>query len=127
MERFNSTVVDEKCVFLEILETIAHKNKKVLKTMHQQESNKDVLKTFLKKEFQVLIIPVAIEGILYLTPSQARGKFLYPLKRCPIVIYHFFCSIIITQSLSTGLESKLHLLPVSKMRKFHTLASCFRG
>ena len=36
MERFNSTVVDEKCVFLEILETIAHKNKKILKTMHQQ-------------------------------------------------------------------------------------------
>ena len=33
----------------------------------------------LKKNV-VLIIPVAIESLLYLTPSQAKGKFLYPLK-----------------------------------------------
>ena len=33
-----------------------------------------------KKKIEVLIIPVAIEGLLYLTPSLAKGKFLYPLK-----------------------------------------------
>ena len=33
----------------------------------------------LKKNV-VLVMPVAIESLLYLTPSQAKGKFLYPLK-----------------------------------------------
>ena len=34
----------------------------------------------IKKKIEVLMIPVAIESLLYLTPSLAKGKFLYPLK-----------------------------------------------
>ena len=33
----------------------------------------------LKKKIEVLMIPVAIESLLYLTPSLAKGKFLCPL------------------------------------------------
>ena len=44
------------------------------------ETNKYILKTFLKKVRRMLIMPVAIESLLYFTPSQVTGKFLYPLK-----------------------------------------------
>ena len=35
---------------------------------------------FKKKKIEVLMIPVAIESLLYLTPSLAKGKFICPLK-----------------------------------------------
>ena len=34
----------------------------------------------LKKKVKVLVIPVAIENLLYLTPSYAKDKFLNLLK-----------------------------------------------
>ena len=37
------------------------------------------MEDFLKK-IKVLFIPVAIEGLSYLTPSETKVKFLYLLK-----------------------------------------------
>ena len=34
----------------------------------------------LKRKFEVLVIPVAIENLLYLTPSHANGNFFCTLS-----------------------------------------------
>ena len=81
---------------------------------------------------EVLVTSVAIKSLYYLIPSRVQGKLLYPLKHKLAQNAHlystlFFSSVIITQLLSTCLETELHLLPVSGMGKFHTLALNFGG
>ena len=61
MGRFNCKFFYVKCVFLQILETITR------------------LLYFFKK-VRSARHTVAIENLFYLTPSQPKGKFLYPLK-----------------------------------------------
>ena len=86
----------------------------------------------------MLVITVAIENSLYLSPSQAKGKFLYPLKQrlkkfIPQKVYtqlhptFLFSSITITQLLPVCLKIELNLLFVSEIEKFHTLALNFGG
>ena len=82
----------------------------------------------------MVVIPVAIDSLLYLTPSLAKGKFLCSLKpwlaqkvHAKVDSIFLFSSITITQLLSAYLKSKLHLLPVSEMGTFHTLALNFGG
>ena len=65
----------------------------------------------------MLFIPVAIESLIYLTPSQTKGKFMYPLKhkldqKVHAQLYSTFLvsSKIITQFLSACWKCKLHLL-----------------
>ena len=58
------------------------------------------------EKVEVLVIPVAIEIFLYLTPSHAKGKFHYPLKHQLVQKVHaqlysiFLFSAIITKLLS---------------------------
>ena len=78
---------------------------------------------FLNQKF---VIQAAIESLLCHIPTQAKGKFLYPLQlaqRVHAQLYStfLFISIIIIQLLSACLKSELHVLPVSEMGKIHTL------
>ena len=89
------------------------------------ESNKHTLKIFFaKKKFEGLIIPVAIESLLYLTPFQAKVDLVGPetltgsKSSCSTVLFFLFNSIIITKLLSADLKKESHLLPVvSNMSK----------
>ena len=79
-----------------------------------------------------MFISAAIGSLLYLTPFQDQCKFLYTLKRELVQKVHaqlystfLYSSIIITQLLSAGLKRRLHLLAVSEMGKFHTVALNF--
>lgn len=99
------------------------------------ESNIYIWKIFWKK-IKVLFIPVAIEGLSYLTPSETKVKFLYLLKHllakkvnAKLYSNFLFGSIKITQFLSPWLKNELitYLLLDSKMRKLHTLALDFVG
>ena len=83
---------------------------------------------------ELLVAPVAIESLQYVTPSQFQGKLLHPLKHklaqnVHAQLYFIFLSgsTIITQLLLPCLEIELHLLPVSEMGKFHTLALYIGG
>ena len=49
---------------------------KTLSVIYQSRYVRD----FLLKMLDVLIIPVAIESLLYLTLCQTKGKYLHPLK-----------------------------------------------
>ena len=99
--------------------------------MHRLRIKQIYIEDFFKKIvklFEVLIIPVATESLVHLTPSQGKGKFQYPLERYLVLKVHaqlyFFSlisSIITTQLLPAGLKSELHLLPFSEIRKFYTL------
>ena len=68
--RFNSEVVYQK-LFQKYWKRLLVKNKKVaVNCASTYESNKYILKIKQKKrKFEVLVIPVAIESLLYLTPS----------------------------------------------------------
>ena len=93
------------------------------------ELNKHILK---KEKIEVAVTPVAIKNLYYLIPSRVQGKLLYPLKHKLAQNAHLystlsFSSVIITQLLSTCLKTELHLLPVSGIGKFHTLALNFGG
>ena len=61
-------------VFKKIGNDDSLKAKKNLQLCIDCESNKYILK--IKEKFEVLVIPVANESLLYLTPSQGKGKFL---------------------------------------------------
>ena len=77
--KFDDKVVYQKRVFQKYWKELLLKNKKnYCQLCINYESNKYILKIFLKTK--VLVIPVAIESLLYLTPSQAIGKFMYLLK-----------------------------------------------
>ena len=77
--KFDDKVVYQKCVFQKYWKELLLKNKKnYFQLCINYESNKYILKIFFKTK--VIVIPVAIESLLYFTPSQARGKFLYLLK-----------------------------------------------
>ena len=65
-----------------------------------------------KKKIEVLVISVSIESLLYITLSQTKGIFQYPLKRQLTQKVHaqlystlLFSSITITQLLSACLKS----------------------
>ena len=69
----------------------------------------------------------------YSLQLEAKDKVLYLLKpqlaqkgHAQFYSVFLFCSIIITQLLSTGLKNELQFLPVSEMGKFHTLALNFK-
>ena len=77
MGKFNSRVVVayQKCVFLKNIGnyySLKINLKKYCQLCIDYRSNKFILKNFFKK-FEVLIVPVAIENLLYLTPSQAKA------------------------------------------------------
>ena len=64
-------------------------------------------------------------SLLYLAPSQAKGKFFKPLKHKLAQKVHaqlysacLFSSIIITQLISACERSKLHVLLDSEIEKF---------
>ena len=62
--------------FCKYWERLVVKNKKdYLKLFIGYEANKYILKILI-----VRVILVAIENLLHFTPSQAKGKFLYPLR-----------------------------------------------
>ena len=57
------------------------KTKKILSILHRLRIKQIHIEVFiLKKKVKVLVIPVAIENLLYLTPSYAKDKFLNLLK-----------------------------------------------
>ena len=78
MGRFNNKVVYQKVFYKYWKRLLVKKG-----TVHYASTNNQIntyKRLFLKKKFEVLVIPVAIESLLYHTPSQAKGKFLYPMK-----------------------------------------------
>ena len=65
------------CVFTNIGNNYSLKSKKNCSQLCiDYESNKYILNIFFKKKLEVLVTPDATESLLYLTPSQAKGKFL---------------------------------------------------
>ena len=82
MGRFNSKVVNQKFVFQKywkrLLKKITVNDASTTIRINQVELNKYILK--MKINFEVLVMTLAIEGLLYLNPSQAKDKFLYHLK-----------------------------------------------
>ena len=82
MERSNNKVVNQKFVFQKywkrLLKKITVNDASTTIRINQVELNKYILK--IKINFEVLVMTLAIEGLLYLNPSQAKDKFLYHLK-----------------------------------------------
>ena len=66
----------------------------------------------------------------FFSELKSRKKYQNSKCTCPTVLILFYCSIIITESLSTSLKSELQFLPelqpVSKMGKLHTQALNFK-
>lgn len=88
MEWSHSKVAYYKCVFfIHKLETITR-----LKFKIDYESNIHTLKNFLKN-VELIIIQVTIESLLYLTPYQYKGKFLYFLKHKVAQKVHIHCTL----------------------------------
>ena len=83
----------------------------------------------------MLVIPVTIKSLLYITPYQVKGKFLYPtfpLKRLQAQNVHIqlqppflSSSITIPPTLSAGLRSELKLQSILVMGILHTLRLTF--
>ena len=63
-------------MFLKILETLAVKNKKL--TVNYASIRIEL--THIEELKKVLPMPIVIESLLYLTPSQAKGKYMYTFK-----------------------------------------------
>ena len=94
----------KKDFFCKYWKRLVIKNKKHSQLFIGYKLDKYILKIFKKI---VCVILFAIESLLYLTPSQAKGKFLYPLKHQLVKKVHaqlnstfLFISIIITKLLS---------------------------
>ena len=82
MGRSNNKVVNQKFAFQKywkrLLKKITVNDASTTIRINQVELNKYILK--MKINFEVLVMTLAIEGLLYLNPSQAKDKFLYHLK-----------------------------------------------
>ena len=79
MGRFNSKVVFQKCMFFTNIgiDYPLKTQTKLLSIMHRLRIKKIHIDDFFKrKKLEVLVIPIALETLLYLTPSYAKGKFL---------------------------------------------------
>ena len=82
MGRSNNKVVNQKFAFQKywkrLLKKITVNDASTTIRINQVELNKYILK--IKIKFEVLVMTLAIESLLYLNPSQAKDKFLYHLK-----------------------------------------------
>ena len=94
------------CAFYKNWKRLFNENKKkIMLNMHRQRILKISLKTFY-----VFNVPVAIRSLLYLTPYQAKDKFLYPLKpplaeKVNVQLYFSFLFSLIISNLSPVIES----------------------
>ena len=73
----------------------------------------------------MFIIPVTIESLLNVTPSVPPETLTGSKNTCATVLYLSLQIHNNTQLHSADLKSELHLLPVSKMGKFHSLVFGF--
>ena len=64
--------------FLQILEKITHQKLKKITVNYESTTNQINVYFFLAKKIKRLIILIAIESLLYLTPFQAKVNFCTP-------------------------------------------------
>ena len=81
MERFDNKVVYQKCVLYLYWKQLLAKDKKNTVSYASTTNQIKIYWRLFKKMSEVLLIPVTTEILLDLIPCQAKGKFLYPLKR----------------------------------------------
>ena len=76
MRRFSSKVVYQKYVSKKLWKRLLVKNRKITVNCASTKNRVNTYGRF-KKKFKALFIPVVIENLLCLTPSQTKRKFLY--------------------------------------------------